>query len=97
MHITELHIYLPKINFFRSYLANFFALSKGDDSCDTDFTPDMDQYIVWAVGGLDQTAFIHSSRADRKYFFKTGENLGSKGISVAYTVSMCTIYQFYIQ
>ncbi len=44
----------------------YFLLSKDDSVCDTDFTPNMQQYIVWAIGGLGQTAFIHFSRANRK-------------------------------
>ena len=37
----------------------------GDDTCDSDIDPsNQDQYIVWANGGLGETAFIHFNRAD---------------------------------
>ena len=37
------------------------------DMCDINFAPsNTNQYIVWAVGGLGETAFIHFSRANRK-------------------------------
>lgn len=42
-----------------------------DDSCDIPISPtNMNQYIVWATGGLGETAFIHFNRADRKFFDK---------------------------
>ena len=38
-----------------------------DSDCDQDFDPDNEeQFIVWAIGGLGETAFIHFERADRK-------------------------------
>lgn len=37
----------------------------GDDVCDIPIDPsNMNQYIVWANGGLGETAFIHFNRAD---------------------------------
>ena len=36
------------------------------DSCDIDFTVNQNQYIVWAIGGLGETAFIHFQRSDSK-------------------------------
>ncbi len=36
----------------------------GDVDCDLDIDPDnTQQYIVWAVGGLGETAFRHFSRS----------------------------------
>ena len=34
--------------------------------CDLSFNPDQPQYMVWAVGGIGETAFVHFSRADRE-------------------------------
>ena len=39
----------------------------GDQTCDLRMNvSDPDQYIVWAVGGFDTTAFRHFERSDRK-------------------------------
>ena len=44
----------------------------GDPVCDIDFDiSNQDQYIVWAIGGLGETAFVHFVRSDRKSFFIT--------------------------
>ncbi len=38
-----------------------------DTTCDLPIDPDnQDQYIVWGVGGLGNTAFKHFARASRK-------------------------------
>lgn len=39
----------------------------GDSTCDIAFDPDNEeQYIVWAVGGVGETAFKHFRRAEGK-------------------------------
>ena len=39
----------------------------GDSACDTNFNvSNQNQFIVWAIGGLGETAFIHFERANRK-------------------------------
>jgi hypothetical protein len=41
--------------------------TKGDTGCDQVINPNlMNQYIVWANGGLGETAFIHFTRSDRE-------------------------------
>ena len=37
--------------------------SNAEDECDLALDPDEDQYIVWGVGGLGETAFQHFKRA----------------------------------
>ncbi len=44
----------------------FVCLFVLGDSCDIDFTVNQNQYIVWAIGGLGETAFIHFQRSDSK-------------------------------
>ena len=42
--------------------SNFFL---ADDECDIAVnSSNTDQYIVWAIGGVGETAFVHFSRAD---------------------------------
>ncbi len=38
----------------------------GDTDCDIPFNVDSNQYIVWAIGGVEQTAFRHNFRSDGK-------------------------------
>ena len=38
-----------------------------DDDCDISFDPDnANQYIVWGIGGLEETAFRHFVRSGSK-------------------------------
>ena len=49
----------------------------GDDRCDIDIDPDrIEQYVVWAVGGLGVTAFKHFNRAERNNW---GQFSGKQG------------------
>ena len=49
-----------------NYYYNIFPVA--DSTCDTTIDPtNMNQYIVWAVGGLGKTAFKHFTRASSKY------------------------------
>lgn len=44
-----------------------YFLVIGDTECDIDFdVNNQNQFIVWAIGGLDQTAFIHTERSPCK-------------------------------
>ena len=47
-----------------NHLCNDFCIDTGDDDCDIDVDPtNVNQYIVWANGGLGETAFIHFRRS----------------------------------
>ena len=47
--------------------AKYMPHSAADSTCDVAIDPaNQNQYIVWAVGGLGQTAFKHFTRAERK-------------------------------
>ena len=35
-----------------------------DSTCDLTITPDEDQYVLWAIGGIEQTAFKHFIRTE---------------------------------
>ena len=38
----------------------------GDAACDSVINPETEQYVVWAVGVLGETAFKHTRRAECK-------------------------------
>ena len=43
------------------------VLPLADSACDITIDPNnTDQYIVWAIGGLGETAFKHFNRANSK-------------------------------
>lgn len=42
----------------------FFLKPHTGDACDLALDPDREQYIVWGVGGLGETAFKHFIRAN---------------------------------
>ena len=47
-----------------STLLPYLSLSAADTTCDSTMDPSQDQYIVWGVGGLGETAFKHFIRAE---------------------------------
>ena len=48
------------------YLFTYF-LNLDDSTCDLPLNPNnTQQYIVWGIGGLGETAFKHFSRAEGK-------------------------------
>ena len=47
-----------------STLLPYLSLSAADTTCDSTMNPSLDQYIVWGVGGLGETAFKHFIRAN---------------------------------
>ena len=47
-----------------STLLPYLSLSAADTTCDSTMVPTQDQYIVWGVGGLGETAFKHFIRAE---------------------------------
>lgn len=57
------------------------------DACDTTIDPNnMNQYIVWAIGGLGETAFIHFNRADREFIIGCSiATTPTSGITIATT------------
>ena len=42
----------------------YLSLSAADTTCDRTMDPGQNQYTVWAVGGLGETAFKHFIRAE---------------------------------
>jgi len=40
------------------------CIHAADTDCDRPFTVNSDQFIVWAIGGVEQTAFRHNFRSD---------------------------------
>ena len=45
-------------------LCNNFLVA--DSMCDLTITPDEDQYVLWAIGGIEETAFKHFIRTEGK-------------------------------
>lgn len=49
---------------FRGLVYNTYLVSIADSECDSDIDPsNTEQYVVWGVGGLGETAFKHFLRA----------------------------------
>ena len=47
------------------FLNSIVLFSLADSVCDIEFNANsLDRYIVWAIGGLGETAFRHFIRAD---------------------------------
>ena len=45
-------------------LSHCYDYFVADEDCDLSFDPDSTQYIVWALGGIEETAFKHSKRSN---------------------------------
>ena len=47
----------------------FLCVIVADSTCDITIDPDnTDQYIVWGIGGLGETAFKHFDRAEGRFY-----------------------------
>ena len=54
-------------NFSKNYYYFLMIIRTADTTCDTSIDPtNSNQYIVWAIGGLGETAFRHFIRANGK-------------------------------
>ena len=46
---------------------NIMLLFIGDSDCDLTFDPANEQFVVWAIGGIEETAFRHFDRSGCKH------------------------------
>lgn len=58
---------VSKINTHDMIISGTYSFYFSGDMCDIALDPNStNQYIVWAIGGLGETAFVHFSRAECK-------------------------------
>ena len=54
---------------------NYYVIIYITDTCDRAFNLNEAQYIVWAVGGIEESAFKHFTRAERENYIMYTERV----------------------
>ena len=62
-------------NIEHMYNNYYYVIIYITDTCDRAFNLNEAQYIVWAVGGIEESAFKHFTRAERENYNVCRENI----------------------
>ena len=74
----------------------FLCVIVADSTCDITIDPDnADQYIVWGIGGLGETAFKHFDRAEGRFYSSVNIVVVEESYMWSVVITVVGMWEFY--